>query len=87
MAKRKSLSDLVKETAAQQPEPSATPEELAAAIGAQMKERPTSRPPKPKRLNVDLDPDFYDAVQQKALAQGKNLSQIVRELLEVYLKV
>lgn len=87
MAKRKSLTDLVKEASSQEPEKEAPAADLSAAIQEHMQPIKSSRPPKPKRLNVDLDPDFYDAVQDKADSQGKSLSQVVRELLDLYLKV
>ena len=61
-------------------------DELVAAIREQMTPAQESqRVPKPKRLNVDVDPDFYDQVKAKADRQGKSVSEVVRELLRIYL--
>ena len=95
---RRSLSDLVRQV---EPEPAGAhteaPDErlskpdqnpLRAAIARHTTPQVPPRPPKPKRLNVDLDPDFYDAVADKSRRDGhRSLSELVRQLLETYLSV
>lgn len=94
MAKRKTLSEAAAEAQEkrraqplQETLSPPTPEEIAAAIGARERPQETgSRPPKPKRLNVDLEPDFYDAVKEKAEREYGSIAKAVRALLEIYLE-
>lgn len=40
-----------------------------------------TRPPKPIRLNLDLDPDLHRKLKMRAVETGVSVAQIVRELI------
>ena len=40
-----------------------------------------SRPPKPIRLNLDLDPDLHRQLKMRAVETGVTIAQIVRGLI------
>ncbi|WP_257825085.1 CopG family transcriptional regulator [Burkholderia glumae] len=60
--------------------PPATVEEFAA--GAAMVQSQTgSRPPKPVRLNLDLDPETHRRLKIRAIESDTTIAQFVRELI------
>lgn len=95
---RKSLSELARASAQQetkQPKPEPTPEptpeampaaDISAAIRSRLLANKAPRPPKPKKLSVELDPDFYNAVVARAKADDITLAELTRHLLRIYLE-
>lgn len=58
----------------------ATVEEFAA--GAAMVQSQTgTRPAKPVRLNLDLDPETHRRLKLRAVESGTTIAQLVRELI------
>jgi len=91
---RKSLSELARASAQQetkQPKPEPAPEtppiaDISAAIRSRLLANKAPRPPKPKKLSVELDPDFYNAVVARAKADDITLAELTRHLLRIYLE-
>ena len=40
-----------------------------------------TRPPKPIRLNLDLDPEIHDRLKRRALDRGVTVANLVRQLI------
>ncbi len=58
----------------------ATAEEFAAGA-AMVQSQAGSRPVKPVRLNLDLDPDTHRRLKIRAVESGTSIAQLVRELI------
>jgi|GEM_PF-3097652 len=87
---RKSLSELARMSTQHTPAPEPTPEaptssELSAAIRSRLNSTKTTRPLKPKKACIELEPEFYDAVAIKARQEGMTLADLTRQLYRIYL--
>lgn len=58
----------------------ATAEEFAAGA-AMVQSQAGSRPAKPVRLNLDLDPETHRRLKMRAVENGTTIAQLVRELI------
>jgi predicted HicB family RNase H-like nuclease len=58
----------------------ATREEFVSGA-ALVKSQAGTRPPKPVRLNLDLDPDLHRSLKIRAIEQGVTVAQLVRSLI------
>ena len=56
--------------------------EAFAADAAMVKSQAGDRPPKPIRLNLDLDPATHKRLKIRAAESGKSVAQMVRELID-----
>jgi predicted HicB family RNase H-like nuclease len=57
-----------------------TVEEFAAGA-AMVQSQIGSRPPKPVRLNLDLDPETHRKLKMRAVENGTTVAQLVRDLI------
>ncbi|WP_322034630.1 hypothetical protein [Burkholderia sp. BCC1970] len=60
--------------------PPATAEEFAAGA-AMVQSQAGSRPPKPVRLNLDLDPETHRRLKIRAVENDTTIAQLVRKLI------
>jgi hypothetical protein len=60
--------------------PPATRDEFVSGA-ALVKSQAGTRPPKPVRLNLDLDPDLHRSLKIRAIDQGMTVAQLVRGLI------
>ncbi|BEH58740.1 hypothetical protein [Burkholderia pseudomallei] len=58
----------------------ATVEEFSAGA-AMVRSQTGSRPAKPVRLNLDLDPETHRRLKMRAVESGTTIAQLVRELI------
>ncbi|WP_084170439.1 ribbon-helix-helix domain-containing protein [Paraburkholderia ferrariae] len=64
-----------------------TPESMPTSVGefaagaAMVQSQVGSRPAKPIRLNLDLDPDTHRRLKLRAVESGTTIAQLVRELI------
>jgi len=63
-----------------QTKPPATRDEFVSGA-ALVKSQAGTRPPKPVRLNLDLDPDLHRSLKIRAIDQGMTVAQLVRGLI------
>jgi hypothetical protein len=58
----------------------ATVEEFAAGA-AMVQSQAGNRPPKPVRLNLDLDPETHRRLKMRAVESGTTVAKLVRDLI------
>lgn len=67
-------------SASQPPSKPMTPAEFAAGA-ALVQSQAGNRPPKPVRLNLDLDPDLHRRLKVRAAESGISIAELVRGLI------
>lgn len=80
MSKFKIPAKAATKSSSNNPPPSSVAEFAAGA--AMVQSQSSERPPKPVRLNLDLDPDTHDRLKRRALDQKKTVAGLVRQLID-----
>jgi predicted HicB family RNase H-like nuclease len=70
-------------SAANKPTSGSTPATTAEFVAgaAMVQSQAGSRPVKPVRLNLDLDPETHRRLKMRAVESGTSIAQLVRELI------
>lgn len=66
--------------------PAGEADPLVMRIRELRQEKHEVRPPAPKRLNVNLEPALYDAFQEACSRTGRKMSEVVRDLVEAFVR-
>ncbi|MGV7243798.1 toxin-antitoxin system HicB family antitoxin [Caballeronia sp. M23-90] len=80
MSKFKISSGPSTSSSGQTTKPPATRDEFVSGA-ALVKSQAGTRPPKPVRLNLDLDPELHRSLKIRAIEQGMSVAQLVRGLI------